>query len=81
MDNPKSVPYTTDFQHLLPCEKSPTKAHHWMLPGEGAEVQGPCRYCGAMSRKFQATYGASWYTKELGNKVTIRRLVKQDEEK
>ena len=42
------------------CSESPTGAHHWMLPGSGAIVQGPCKYCHQMSRPHQGVYGYLW---------------------
>ncbi len=81
MGNPKSIPYNTDFQHLLPCKKSPTRAHHWMLSGIGVEVQGPCKYCGTMSHPHKAVYGADSWEKQRATQYTIRKLVEQAKEK
>ena len=41
------------------CPKSPTNAHHWMIPSTGAEPIGRCQFCGT-ERQFKGSWGADW---------------------
>jgi len=60
----------TDRLEQAKCPQSPTKVHHWMILGTGAEPIGHCLFCGA-GKQFKGSWDANWI--DLGE--THRRAI------
>jgi len=60
------LPSLNDRLEQANCPQSPTKVHHWMIPGIGAEPVGRCQFC-VMERQFKGCSNYDWVDYQKAN--------------